>query len=155
MAQGVERAAVFPKARLDALFPRCGRRKQWRTLQKASALPLPALRTSPLLFMAIWALSTVIYLPIAPNAGQAAIAGLATALVGSGMPWLQWHFASGTLGESTADIVATQYRVLAHPYVRNNLSEMRDIVLQGIARCGVERFEIDYEELRDGTKLVF
>ena len=87
--------------------------------------------------------------------GQAAIAGLATALVSSGMRWLQWHFASGTLGELTAKMVATQYRVLAHPYVRNNLGEMRDIVLQGIARCGIEEEEIDYDELRDGTKLVF
>ncbi|GAB3652149.1 hypothetical protein GCM10027594_26890 [Hymenobacter agri] len=155
LTQGVKREAVFPKAQLNALFPRRGRCRQWRTLQQASELPLPALRMSPVLYVTIWALSSVIYWPIAPNLGQAAIAGLATALVSSGMRWLQWHFASGTLGELTADMVAAQYRVLAHSHIRNNMGEMRDIVLQGIARCGIEEEEIDYDELRDGTKLVF
>ena len=61
LAQGVEREAVFPKAQLNALFPRRGRRWQWRTLQQASELPLPALRMSPVLFVATWALSSAIY----------------------------------------------------------------------------------------------
>ncbi|GAB3582745.1 hypothetical protein [Hymenobacter daeguensis] len=84
---------------------------------------------------------------------MAVVNGLAAATIISQLPWARWALPATTLGELTVKMVAEQYRTLTHPYVRNNLNEMRDIVLAGLARCGTGPVEIAPADLRDGTKL--
>ncbi|MBO2010547.1 hypothetical protein [Hymenobacter negativus] len=153
MAQGLTRAEIVPRAQLQTLFPWRQRRRLWRELQQTSMLPLPRLRMSALLFVAMWAVGAAMCWGLWPGWGMPLIYGLAMAVIVSQLPWVRWILPTGTLGKLTAAVVADHYRTLSHPYVRNNLGEMRDIILAGLARCGVEVTEIDPDELYDGTKL--
>ena len=84
---------------------------------------------------------------------MAVLTGLGLTIVAGEFTWMRWELPASTLGELTAKVVRDHYRTLAHPYVRNNLGEMRDIVLAGLAACGAEAVEVDSSELYDGTKL--
>ena len=108
---------------------------------------------SALLFVVVWAVGTTMCWGLVPGWGMAVMHGLTVATIISQLPWVLWVLPTKTLGDLTANVVRNHYRTLSHPFVRNNLGEMRDIVLAGLARCGVEAVEIAPDELRDGTKL--
>jgi hypothetical protein len=153
VAQGMARAAVVPRAQLQALLPWRQRRQLWRDLQQGSALPLPRLQMPALLFVAIWVVGTAMCWGLATGPGMAVINGLGMATIASQVPWLWWALPSKTLGELTNTVVSAHYKTLSHPYVRNNLGEMRGIVLASLAQCGAEATEIKPDELYDGTSL--
>ncbi|MCB2380546.1 hypothetical protein LGH70_23330 [Hymenobacter sp. BT635] len=152
---GVARADVVPRAPLQPWFPWRQRPQRWRRWQEQSGLLLPALRVPAPVFAALWAGSTAGLWSVAPAWGLAVIAGLAAAVVLAQLPLVRRGLPAATIGELTVRLVGAHYRVLSHPYVRNNLPEERDVVLAGLARCGVERTAIDPDELRDGTEVAW
>ena len=155
MAQGVARATVTPRHPLAKLFPWRDRARRWRRWQKESQLPLPDLRTPAVVFVALWAGTTAAVWSSAPNWGAALATGLCAALVGSMLGLFRWALPAATLAELTMTLVTTEYQALVHPAMRHNRTEWRDLVLAGLARCGIEAKDLDPDELYDGTAIAW
>jgi hypothetical protein len=151
MAQGVARADVTPHLPLTPLFPWCARPARWRHWQHLNQLPLPVLRTSVAVFVALWTGTTAATWSLAPSWGQALTMGLCMAMIGDLYGIGRRALPARTLAELTMQVVTIQYRALLHPAMRNNRGEWRDVVLAGLAQCGTEGLTPD--ELYDGTAI--
>jgi hypothetical protein len=155
VAQGVARAAVTPRLSLATLFPWRDRPRRWRHWQQASRLPLPALRSSVAVCLALWAGTTAAVCISGTGWGVALATGLCAALVGSTVGVTRWALPAATLAELTRTLVATEYQALTHPALRHNRGEWRDLVLAGLARCGTAAEDLDPNELYDGTTIAW
>jgi hypothetical protein len=153
MAQGLARADVTPHLPLGTLFPWRDRPTRWRHWQQLSQLPLPALRTPVVVFMALWAGTTAAMWGLAPSWVYALATGLCTAMVGDLSGIGRRALPARTLAELTMQVVTIQYGALLHPAMRNNRGEWRDVVLAGLARCGPQGLMPD--ELYDGTAITW
>jgi hypothetical protein len=131
MAQGVARADVTPHLPLTPLFPWCARPARWRHWQHLNQLPLPVLRTSVAVFVALWTGTTAATWSLAPSWGQALTMGLCMAMIGDLYGIGRWALPARTLAELTIQVMTIQYRALLHPAMRNNRGKWRDVVLAG------------------------
>lgn len=151
MSFGHPRATIAPHSSLAAFFPLQQRRQRWQHLQRASALPLPSLRVPAAVFLLLWAVATLSVRGLAPGWGMTLLTGLGIAVVLRDCPFLQVALPATTLGELVTKLVDDNYHALLHPSLRHNRMEMRDLVLAGLASCGVEPEPLTPDELQDGT----
>jgi hypothetical protein len=151
MSFGHPRAALTPQSRLQALFPLSQRRQRWQQFQRASGLPLPALRVPVVGFLLLWAIATMSVGGIAPSWGMALLTGLSIAVVLRDCPLLHVALPAPTLGGLTTTLVYENYHSLLHPSLLHNRLELRGFVLAGLAKCGAESEALLPDELQDGT----
>jgi hypothetical protein len=148
---GYARATLTPQSRLQALFPLSHRRQRWQQFQRASGLPLPALRVPVAGFWLLWAMATMNVGGIAPSWGMALLTGLSIAVVARDCPLLHVALPAPTLGTLATALVHENYHSLLHPSLFHNRLELRGFVLAGLAKCGAEPAALLPEELQDGT----
>jgi hypothetical protein len=113
------------------------------------------LRTPVAVFVALGAATTAAVWGVAPSWGMALAMGLCAALVGNQYGIGRRALPARTLAELTRQLVTAQYQALMHPAMRHNRGEWRNVVLAGLARCGIEAEGLDPDELYDGTAIAW
>ncbi len=148
---GQARADITPSLDLPSLFPLKTRQQQWKQLQKESELPLPALHVSAKVFGLIWAGATTCLWLLSPQWWMAIAGGLGVACVASSYSFVKMTLPAATLGELTSAMVSSHYTALAPS--QPNRQEVKNLVFEGLARCGAEKEELTAHDLRDETVL--
>lgn len=143
---------LLPDTPLSEIFPRkSGRRRQWQQLQEASGLPLSALQVSGWLFLSLWVLLTLGLGIVLAAWGMAILAGLVGTVVACSWSWVRVGFPCATLGELVTQMASQHYIVFNAGIV--NTTEMRRIVVAGLASRSVEDEPVTAADLGEATQL--